>query len=680
MSKRTPARRPARPTRLLNTLAAAALASTLAPAALAHGTHGAHTTDGQAARAAERQRTQVYKAWFPDLATARRAAISLHGALLETEYERGWQVFELDGAQIALLQRFGYRLEPATDFLRRRDAFLAAIDQANTQRRALNPAAAEVGVQAIPGYSCYETVEETFSAAQALIAAKPGLATWVDVGDSWQKTQGIGGYDMGVLKISNSAITPATGAKPKLFITSAIHAREYVTAPLALAFARWLVNGYGTDPEATWLVDHHEVHLMLHTNPDGRKKAETGLSWRKNTNTAYCASRPNNVGADLNRNFTFSWNTTNGQGSSGNQCDLTYRGPSAASEPETRAVEAYIRSLWADNRGPNVGDAAPDTTSGIHIDLHSYSQLVLWPWGDTAAVAPNGAALQTLGRRFAWFNGYTPQQSVGLYPTDGTSDSPSYGELGVAAYTFELGTSFFQDCASYENTIKPKNLQALVYAAKVSRAPYLLPGGPDVSGITLAPPAGQTTVVAGVPVTLTASATDTRFNQSNGTEATQNVVAAQAYIGVPPWAPGASPRALTAADGGFNSTTEALVGTLDTSGLATGKHLVWVTATDASGRTGPATAAYLEVGGTPPPPPAITLSLTSSRIRVNSWQVNLAWANAQGVNVDVYRNGTRVVTTANDGAYSETRSRGTWAYKVCAAGTTTCSAEQTVRF
>ena len=625
--------------------------------------------DHSAERAAERQRTDVWKAFFPDAATARRAAVTLHGALLETDYERGWQVFELDAEGRALLLRNGYRLERATEFIARRDAFLAAIDAANAQRAA---GSAEVGVNAIPGYSCYETVEETFAAAQQMAASRPGLATWIDAGDSWQKSTGSGGYDMGVLKLTNAAIA---GPKPKLFVTSAIHAREYVTAPVALAFARWLFDGYGTNADATWILDHHEVHLLLQTNPDGRKKAEAGLSWRKNTNTAYCGANSNNRGADLNRNFSFSWNSTNGQGSSGNQCDLTYRGPSAASEPETRAVEAYIRSLYADQRGPGQNDPAPATTSGIHIDLHSYSQLVLWPWGTTTQPAPNGAALQTLGRRFAFFNGYFPEQSIGLYPTDGTSDGPSYGELGVAAYTFEMGTSFFQDCTSYTNTIKPANLNALIYAAKVVRAPYQLPAGPEVTSVTL----GSNGVPAGTPVALTASATDTRFSTANGSEPVQAVSQVLAYVDVPPWSPGASPVALTPADGAFDTPTETARATLATTGLANGRHTVFVQAVDASGAAGPVSATFLDIGSAPPP--SITLALTSAPRNRLTWNVTLAWSGATGTNVDIRLNGAPLVTTANDGNYVDQRRRGTWRYQVCQAGSTTlCSPEQTITF
>jgi hypothetical protein len=631
--------------------------------------------DHRAERAEERQRTEIYQAWFPNLATARRAAISLHGQLLETDYGRGFQVFELDADGVALLRRAGYRLELAADFMRRRDAFLDAIDQANARRRAVDPLAGEVGIQSVPGYACYETVEETFSAAQGIVAARPTLASWVDAGDSWQKTAGSGGYDLRVLKLTNSAVAGAGGSKPKLFISSAIHAREYVTAPLSLAFARWLSDGYGNDADATWLLDHHEVHLMLHSNPDGRKKAEAGLSWRKNTNTAYCGVRSNSRGADLNRNFSFGWNSTGGVGSSGSACSDTYRGPAPASEPEVKAVEAYIRNLWPDRRGPGLADAAPADTSGIHLDLHSYSELVLWPWGATNAAAPNGAALQTLGRRFAFFNGYFPVQSIGLYPTDGTSDGPSYGDLGVAAFTFELGTSFFQDCATYESAIKPGNLPALIYAAKVSRAPYQMPAGPDVTAVTLA----ANNVAPGTPVGLSAALTGARFSQLNGAEPVLAVASAQVFIDTPPWAAGATPVPLVAADGAFDSPTETAVATLSTAGLAVGRHTVFVQGVNASGQPGPVTAAFLDVGAVPPP--VITLALSSTKLSRRSWAVDLAWANAVGVNVDVYRNGALLVATANDGAYRDTRGRGTWTYKVCQAGSSVaCSPERSVSF
>ena len=578
----------------LSALATASLMS-LAGAAWAHGTGAGelHQLYEQ-----EKSRGEVFEAYFPDLDTARRAAISFHGQLLESNYAGGYLVLELDETDQARLRQSGFTLKPALAFLAKRDALLSALQARAAQgrpsllgRRAITGAEmadGAGGVESIPSFPCYETVEESFTAAQALVTQKPKLASWIDIGDSWQKATGAGGYDLRVLKLSNSKVA---GPKPKLFINAAIHAREYATAPLVLAFASELVNGHGTDADATWILDHHEVHLLLQTNPDGRKKAETGLLWRKNTNTAYCGANSNDRGADLNRNFSYSWNLTGGQGSSGNGCSETYRGPSAGSEPEVQAVQAYVRSLWADRRGAGLDDPAPADTSGIHLDIHSYSQLVLWPWGVRNAPAPNGTALQTLGRKFAWFNNYTPMQSIGLYPTDGTSDAVSYGELGVAAYTFEIGTSFFQSCTSYTNTIKPQNLNALRYAAKVVRTPYQTPAGPDTTAVSVAP----AKVSAGQAATLSASATDLRFNNSQGTEPTQNIVAAEYYIDTPPWQAGAVARPLQAADGAFNGKTESLTASVPTAGLSRGKHLLFVRAQDAAGNWGAFSATYLKV-------------------------------------------------------------------------------------
>lgn len=544
-------------------------------------------------RQREKQRTNVFKAFFPDADTGRKAAISFHSELLEAHYAEGYLVMELQPAQLAALRGFGFRFEPARDFIAERNSVIDLIQQAADARQRAGGRAEDVGLQAIPGFSCYPTVEETFSTAQGYVSTYPTLATFKPVGGSWQKTQGQGGYDLSVLKLTNSAVP---GPKPALFITAAIHAREYTTSPVALAFADWLVTGHGTDPDATWILDHHEIHLLLQSNPDGRKLAEAGALWRKNTNTAYCRNNASSRGADLNRNFTFDWNSTGGAGSSGNQCDDTYRGPSPASEPETQAIEAYTRSLWPDRRGPSPADAAPADTSGIHIDIHSYADMVLWPWGDTQSPTGNATALQTLGRRLAFYNGYLPTQSIGLYPTDGTSDGPSYGELGVASFTIEQGNAFFEKCNVYNRSTKPKNLAALVYAAKVVRAPYLLPTGPDVTAVTLG--GGRRGVTAGTQVSLTAALTDTQFNNSNGTQATQAVAAAEAYVDVPPWVAGAVAIPLAATDGSFDSATEQAGGTLPTAGLAPGKHLVFVRGKVASGQFGPVSAGFLTIRGT----------------------------------------------------------------------------------
>lgn len=544
-------------------------------------------------RQQERQRVNIYNAYFPNLKTARKAAISFHDKLLESHYAEGFLVLELDGSDAASLISFGFRFEPATEFIARRNGILQQIDVANAVRKAKDPNAADIGIQAIPNFSCYESLKETFTAAQQLAMEFPAIARWLVVGDSWEKTQGLGGYDMGVLKLTNASV--AASNKPVLFVNSAIHAREYATAPLALAFARWLVYGYGRNADATWILDHHEVHLMLQANPDGRKKAEAGIDWRKNTNTNYCAAYGHLQGADLNRNFSYSWNSINSPFSSNEACSFVYRGPGPASEPEVQAIQNYMHSLWPDRRGPSLTDAAPLDVSGLHLDIHSFGEMVLWPWAEIDTPSPNATSLQTLGRRFAFYNRYTPQHAYGLYPHDGTSHSASYGDLGVPAYTFELGNTFFQDCSTFNEKILPDNLPALIYAAKVTRAPYLTPSGPDVVNLSLSPDASSSSIAPGTPVTITAWVTDTRFNQDNGIEPIQPISAAEAYIDVPPWANGAQAIPLVATSGTFSKPGEGVTGTLATGGLSHGRHIVFVRGRDSTGQFGPVSAVFLNV-------------------------------------------------------------------------------------
>ncbi len=526
----------------------------------------------------------MVRAWLGDESMLR--AVASWGDHYRYDREKGYLSIEADADRLAALRALGFLVEEDRELT----AWIRHAERA-AARAAQRAAAGEAPEAGIPGFPCYRTVEETFASAQALAAAHPDLASVVDIGDSWEKVTagGPSGYDLLVLKLTNSAVP---GPKPRFFAHGAIHAREYATAELAMRFAEQLVAGYGVDPEATWLLDQHEIHLLLQTNPDGRKQAETGEWWRKNTNNNYCTGTSSR-GADLNRNFEFMWGCCGG--SSGSPCDETYRGAAAASEPETQAVEAYLRALYPDQRPPTwPGGAAPANATGVYLDLHSYGELVLWPWGNTSALSDNATSFTTLGRKFAYFNGHWPEQSIGLYPTDGTTDDFGYGELGVASYCFEVGTSFFQSCSYFESSILPGNLPALLYAAKVARTPYQTPAGPDALAVTTSPGA----IAPGEVVAVTTTLDDTRYSNANGSEPTQAIAAAEIYLDTPPWQVGATPFPLTAADGAFDESIEAAGGTLDsaaTAGLTQGRHLVYARGRDANGDWGAPSAAILWV-------------------------------------------------------------------------------------
>lgn len=500
---------------------------------------------------------------------------------LDVDRERQMVRVDTDDLGIAVLEQAGMSVH---------------INLAATARMQTFYAQAKGATESIPGYACYRTVEETYATIDALVQAHPDLATIEDIGPTWEKTQNpLNGYMMRALRITNLATAAGDPNRPPMVLFGSIHAREYTAAELVTRFAEWLLNNYGNNPQATWLVDHTDFRLILQANPDGRKKAESGLSWRKNTNrlSAGCASNPNNAGVDLNRNFSFNWNTTGGAGSSGAPCDQTFRGASSASEPEAQNLTRYVAGtlgidgvytggVFQDRRVDNINVAAPLDYSGLFFDMHSYGELVLWPWGDTPSPAPNRDGLQTFGRRVAWFNGHRPEQADTLYPTDGTTKEMFYGGLGAPSYTIELGQAFFESCTSFVNTIVPNNINAFIYAARAAHAPYLLPGGPDVRNIALA----ANPVIAGSSVQLNATIDDTGYNQTNGTQPVRTIHSAAVTIDLLPWQAGVVPITLNALDGAFNSSTEAVVGTISTLGLSPGRHLVYVQGVDNDGGSG----------------------------------------------------------------------------------------------
>ncbi|MBL8297263.1 MAG: hypothetical protein JNN30_02840, partial [Rhodanobacteraceae bacterium] len=495
--------------------------------------------------------------------------------------------------------------------------FTVHIDEAATEKLRSWQRAFEAGgsLRSIPGFACYRTVEETHATMNQIATQKPNLADVLDIGPSWEKSRNpANGYTMKVLRLGNKATDAALPDKANMVVLSAIHAREYTTAETMTRFAEWLVNGYGTDAEATWLLDKFKFHFVLQANPDGRKKAEAGSLWRKNTNNTNGSCSSSSYGTDLNRNFPFHWSTVPG-GSSGDPCNETYRGPVRASEPETQNIVRYVAGtlggdgsysggVLPDRRADAVTSAAPDDYKGLFMDIHSYSQLVLWPWGDTSTAAPNVTALRTLGRRMAWFNSYKPQQSAQFYATDGATDDTIYGLLGAPAYTIELGIDFFESCTSFQNTTLPRNLNALRYTARNLQAPYKLPAGPDTTAISVSP----SSVAAGTSITVTATVDDSRFNQTNGTETAQSIASAAAYVDAAPWESGAMPIAMSASDGSFNTSTEAVRATISTTGLAPGVHRIFVQGTDAAGKPGTPNAVQFTVTSSSNQPPVANFS------------------------------------------------------------------------
>ena len=269
----------------------------------------------------------------------------------------------------------------------------------------------------------FRTLAEIDGYLGTLAAQRPDIASVIDVGPS------IEGRTIRGLRIANDSFgDPA--CKPTILFNACQHSREWISPMVAMYAADRLVAAHGIDPDLTALIDRAEVLIVPVVNPDGYHYTwTTNRLWRKN--------RRNNgngtFGVDLNRNWGVGWGLNNG--SSGSGSSETYRGTAPFSEPETDAVRALAVSR------PRLA---------AHVDLHSYGQLLLAPWGYTADLPPGHETFQMLGAEMQQIiksvHGRTyvhgPTYTV-LYPISGGATDWFWGDREAHSFLFELRGSGF---------------------------------------------------------------------------------------------------------------------------------------------------------------------------------------------------------------------------------------------
>lgn len=120
--------------------------------------------------------------------------------------------------------------------------------------------------------------------------------------------------------------------------------------------------------------------------------------------------------------------------------------------------------------------------------------------------------------------------------------------------------------------------------------------------------------------------------------------------------------------------------------LLPGTHTVTATVTDSVGVSNSSsevvTVTQTVVAPPPPSPSALVLSANGYKIK-GGQRVDLTWSGAGGSIVDVYRNGVLLMSTPNDGAQTDPinkKGSASYKYRLCEAGTSTCSAEVVVSF
>ena len=314
-----------------------------------------------------------------------------------------------------------------------------------------------------PADSAYHDYAEMVAEIQQAEIDHPAIFDLLPIGTTHE------GRTIWAGKISDNVGTDES--EPEVLFTHHQHAREHLTVEMALYTLQMLTDEYGSNQQITDLVNEREVWLVFDVNPDGGEydiATGTYRSWRKNRQPNSGSSY---VGTDLNRNWGYRWGCCGG--SSGSTSSETYRGPSNFSAPETQVVRNFVNS--------RVINGKQQIT--VAIDFHTYSELILWPFGYTTTDVPPDLTLDdwntmvTMGQAMAATNGYTPEQASDLYITDGTINDWLYGQHGIMNYTFEMYPKTSSQGGFYPpDEVIPaqtaRNRDAVLYLLQQAACPY----------------------------------------------------------------------------------------------------------------------------------------------------------------------------------------------------------------
>ncbi|MCY2955719.1 MAG: M14 family zinc carboxypeptidase [Planctomycetota bacterium] len=260
----------------------------------------------------------------------------------------------------------------------------------------------------------YYTTTEIEAQIDALVVAYPGLAQKVNLSVlpggalTWE------GRSIFALKVSDNVALDED--EPAIVVASQMHARELNAPVMTIGAMTRVLQGYVTDPALHALVDGNEVYFVPMMNPDGVNHVwNVDNLWRKNRR-----NNGTNFGVDGNRNFPFLWTLCGGSTVTSSE---TYRGPTAASEPETQTMRNFINRLRPE----------------LYLDFHSFGQDVLNLYPPCATVSP---AYQAFNTRYVddlrGILGY----SFRAPSASGEAPHDHWASGGTLSYLVEVGTDF----------------------------------------------------------------------------------------------------------------------------------------------------------------------------------------------------------------------------------------------
>lgn len=255
----------------------------------------------------------------------------------------------------------------------------------------------------------YKSPEEIYAFLKEINDSYPEITHLISIGKS------VEGRDIWAIKISDNASLDEK--EPSILFNSMHHAREVMTPEVAIDIVEYLVKNYKIEDKVTHWIESKEIWVIPMLNVDGNQKVWGGSSmWRKNVRGGY--------GVDINRNYPYKWGSCNG--SSASRFSDTFRGDSGGSEPETQALMNFVEKV----------------RPVFDISFHSYSELVIYPYGCKGSRTPTAEIVEGIGKKIASLVQYTPGTSwETLYSVDGGDIDWMYSAFGVIPYVLEVNSS-----------------------------------------------------------------------------------------------------------------------------------------------------------------------------------------------------------------------------------------------
>uniref|UniRef100_A0A8C5M8M7 Carboxypeptidase B n=1 Tax=Leptobrachium leishanense TaxID=445787 RepID=A0A8C5M8M7_9ANUR len=300
-------------------------------------------------------------------------------------------------------------------------------------------------IRAVHSYEKYNDLD-TINAWSANIAAQnPSLVTRSQLGTSYE------GRPIYLLKVGRSGSN-----KKAVFIDCGFHAREWVSPAFCQWFVKESVENYGSDAVLTNLLNNLDFYVLPVLNVDGYVFTwSSNRMWRK---TRSVNSGSTCFGTDPNRNFNAGWCTV---GASSRACDDTYCGSTPESERETKALANFIRSNLSSIKG--------------YLTVHSYSQMLLFPYSYSYALARDHTELNTVAKNAVdqLFTLHRTRYTYGpggttIYLAAGGSDDWAY-DVGVKySFTFELRDTGRYGFLLPESQIKATSEETMLAVKSIS--------------------------------------------------------------------------------------------------------------------------------------------------------------------------------------------------------------------